>query len=70
MFEHGAATPGHAICENASHAGYTNARSLARMYASMLWPIDGVRLLSDQTVALVSKPDVTGKDMVLPVVSG
>lgn len=58
------------MCENVSHAGYTNARSLARMYAATLWPVDGVRLLSDATVAVVSKPETAGKDMVLPVVRG
>lgn len=51
--------------ENPSYACFTNARSLARMYAAMLWEVDGVRLLSDKTVALVSRPDMMGADQVV-----
>jgi CubicO group peptidase (beta-lactamase class C family) len=55
--------------ENTSYACFTNARSLARMYAAMLWELDGVRLLSDKTVAIVSKPEVLGRDETMPVLN-
>jgi len=46
----------------------TNAASVARMYAATISDVDGVRLLSDDTVAQVSAEQVVGPDesLVLP----
>jgi len=48
--------------------GVTNAASVARMYAATISDVDGVRLLSDDTVAQVSAEQVVGPDesLVLP----
>jgi len=45
--------------------GITNATSLARMYAACVSEVDGVRLLSDETVAAASVPRTEGPDAVL-----
>ncbi|HSL74621.1 MAG TPA: serine hydrolase domain-containing protein [Ilumatobacteraceae bacterium] len=45
--------------------GITTARSLARMYASTVGPVDGVRLIGDDTVAAASAEAVNGPDAVL-----
>ena len=46
--------------------GVTDARSLARLYASLVGDgVDGVRLLSDETVARASAEQVNGRDEVL-----
>ena len=46
--------------------GITDARSLARMYASLIGDgVDGVRLLSDETVARASAEQAYGRDEVL-----
>lgn len=45
--------------------GITNARSLARFYASMVGEVDGVRLLSEETVRQAIEPQVSGPDAVL-----
>lgn len=45
--------------------GITNARSLARFYASMVSEVDGVRLLSEETVRQAIEPQVSGADAVL-----
>ncbi|MGY1661946.1 serine hydrolase domain-containing protein [Geodermatophilus sp. SYSU D00705] len=45
--------------------GVTNARSLARMYAATVAPVDGVRLLSEATVEAARAEQVFGADRVL-----
>jgi CubicO group peptidase (beta-lactamase class C family) len=44
--------------------GIGTARGLARLYAACLGEVDGVRLLSPQTVAQVLTPDAEGEDRV------
>lgn len=44
--------------------GYSDARSLARMYAACIGEVDGVRLLSDDTVARARVPLSDGPDCV------
>lgn len=45
--------------------GIATARSLARMYAACVGEVDGVRLLSDETVAAAIQPQTEGADAVL-----
>ncbi len=45
--------------------GITNAVSLARMYAGTVGEVDGVRLLSDETINAAIEPQVEGPDAVL-----
>ena len=45
--------------------GITNAASLARMYAATIGPVDGVRLLSEATVADACRIQADGPDLVL-----
>lgn len=45
--------------------GVTNARSLARMYAAMIGPVDGIRLLGPAQLRAASTPQVAGPDRVL-----
>jgi CubicO group peptidase (beta-lactamase class C family) len=45
--------------------GITDARSLARMYAATIGEVDGVRLLSDETVAQATTTQSEGPDEVL-----
>ncbi len=45
--------------------GITTARSLARMYAATVGPVDGVRLIDDATVGRASAEAVNGPDAVL-----
>ncbi|MDA8072519.1 MAG: serine hydrolase [Actinomycetota bacterium] len=45
--------------------GITNARSLARLYAAMIGPVDGVQLLDPAQRRLASTPQATGPDRVL-----
>jgi CubicO group peptidase (beta-lactamase class C family) len=45
--------------------GITNAASLARMYAATVGEVDGVRLLSDQTVESATQRQTEGPDAVL-----
>jgi len=45
--------------------GITTARSLARMYAATVGPVDGIRLIDDATVSLASSEAVNGPDAVL-----
>jgi CubicO group peptidase (beta-lactamase class C family) len=45
--------------------GVTNASSLARMYAALVTEVDGVRLLTDETVERAIVPQVEGPDSVL-----
>ena len=48
--------------------GITVARSLARMYASLIGDgVDGVRLLNDETVARASAEESSGRDEVLQI---
>ena len=48
--------------------GITDARSLARMYASLIGDgVDGVRLLNDETVARASAEESSGRDEVLQI---
>jgi CubicO group peptidase (beta-lactamase class C family) len=51
-----------------SSNGIGTARSLARMYAAMIGEVDGVRLLSEETLAAATKAQASGPDqvMVLP----
>jgi CubicO group peptidase (beta-lactamase class C family) len=45
--------------------GITNGRALAKMYAATLGEVDGVRLLSEQTLAAATREQVSGTDAVL-----
>jgi CubicO group peptidase (beta-lactamase class C family) len=45
--------------------GITNGRSLARMYAANVSDVDGVRLLSDETVGKATAEQVYGPDLTL-----
>jgi CubicO group peptidase (beta-lactamase class C family) len=54
-------------CELPSSNGITDARSLARMYASLLEPVDGVRILRPDTVARATEQQVRGPDKVILV---
>ena len=45
--------------------GITNARSLARMYAACIGEVDGVRLMSPETLAAATRPQSAGEDVVL-----
>jgi len=56
-------------CELPSTNGIGDARSLARLYASCIGEIDGVRTLSDSTVAAATKERASGKDAVLMIES-
>ncbi len=48
--------------------GITDARSLARMYASLIGDgVDGVRLLNDETVARASTEQANGRDEVMGI---
>ena len=47
--------------------GITNGRSLARMYAATVSEVDGVRLLTDETVAKAATEQVNGPDRTLLV---
>jgi CubicO group peptidase (beta-lactamase class C family) len=51
--------------EMPSSNGIGTARALARLYASLIGPIDGVRLLSPQTVAAACVEQSNGEDAVL-----
>jgi CubicO group peptidase (beta-lactamase class C family) len=52
-------------CELPSSNGIGDARSLARMYASCIGDVDGVRTLADSTVAAATVEQACGKDAVL-----
>jgi CubicO group peptidase (beta-lactamase class C family) len=45
--------------------GITNARSLSRMYAALVGEVDGVRILSADTIERVREPQTEGSDKVL-----
>lgn len=47
--------------------GITDARSLARLFAALIGPVDGVRLASADTVAALTRPLSRGRDRVLGV---
>jgi CubicO group peptidase (beta-lactamase class C family) len=47
--------------------GISNGRSLARLYAATVSDVDGVRLLSDETVARATAEQVNGPDQTLVV---
>jgi len=51
--------------EMPSSNGHGDARSLARMYAACIGDVDGVRLLSDETVARASEVLSDGPDCVI-----
>jgi CubicO group peptidase (beta-lactamase class C family) len=45
--------------------GITNARSLARMYAAMVGDVDGIRLVGDEVMRVMSSEAVNGPDAAL-----
>lgn len=47
--------------------GVTDARSLARLYAACVSPVDGMRLLGDETVKRASEEQSNGRDQVLVI---
>ncbi len=49
--------------------GITDARSLARMYASLVSEVDGVRTLSDEQVAAAATRQIRGRDQILHIKS-
>jgi len=52
-------------CELPSSNGIGDARSLARLYASLVGEVDGVRTISGETLRVVSAERVRGKDAVI-----
>jgi CubicO group peptidase (beta-lactamase class C family) len=48
-----------------SSNGHSDARSLARLYAACLAPVDGVRLLTDESLDRATVVESSGKDLVL-----
>ena len=58
--------PFHAA-ELPSSNGIGDARSLARLYASLIGEVDGVRLLEPETVRAASTPEARGTDAVLMI---
>jgi CubicO group peptidase (beta-lactamase class C family) len=52
-----------------SSNGIATARALARLYAALLGELDGVRLLSPETVAAATREQAAGQDRVLMVPS-
>jgi CubicO group peptidase (beta-lactamase class C family) len=54
-------------CELPSSNGVGDARSVARLYASLIGEVDGVRTLTPQTVAAASACQVRGPDRVILV---
>ena len=54
-------------CELPSSNGIGDARSLARMYASCIGEVDGIRILQDSTVAAATVEQACGKDAVLMI---
>jgi CubicO group peptidase (beta-lactamase class C family) len=60
-------TPAVRAAEIGAANGITNARSLARMYAATVGPVDGVRLLAADTVEMARAPRVKGPDACLLV---
>jgi CubicO group peptidase (beta-lactamase class C family) len=53
--------------EMPSSNGIGTARAVARMYAALAGEVDGVRLLSPETVALACTPQVDGPDAVIAI---
>src|SRR5690606_20231988 len=51
--------------EMPSGNGYGNARSLAKLYASMIGTVDGIRLLSQATTRAAMAPQSSGEDLVV-----
>ena len=59
-------TRAYRAAEQPAGNGITDARSLARMYASLIGDgVDGVRLFTDETVRLASTEQSNGKDEVI-----
>jgi CubicO group peptidase (beta-lactamase class C family) len=54
-------------CELPSSNGVGNARSVARLYASLVGEVDGVRTLTPATVAAATECQVRGPDRVILV---
>jgi CubicO group peptidase (beta-lactamase class C family) len=52
-------------CELPSSNGITDARSLARLYASLIGEVDGVRTLAPETVRRATEQQVRGPDKVI-----
>ena len=48
-----------------SSNGIATARALARLYAALVGPVDGVRLLAPETVERFRAPQVEGPDLVI-----
>lgn len=54
--------------EQPAGSGITNARSLARMYASLIGDgVDGIRILNDETIARATTEQASGLDRVVAV---
>lgn len=49
--------------------GISTARALARMYAALIGKVDGVRLLTPETLASATKEQASGKDQVMLIPS-
>ena len=63
-------TRGFRAAEFPASNGVTDARSLARMYASLIGDgVDGVRLFNDETVTRASAEQVIGRDQVVGVLT-
>lgn len=58
-------TPAMHAAEIPAANGITNAASLSRMYAACVSEVDGIRLLTPETVAKVSETQTSGPDQVL-----
>ena len=55
-FTHPAEVAAHYASERPAIGGITNARALATMYAALLGPVNGVRLIQDHTLRRVTQP--------------
>jgi CubicO group peptidase (beta-lactamase class C family) len=54
-------------CELPSSNGIASAAAVARMYAGLIGPVDGVRVLDDATVARATRVQIEGTDCVIGV---
>jgi CubicO group peptidase (beta-lactamase class C family) len=54
-------------CELPSSNGIGSAHAVARMYAALVGPVDGLRLLTDATVARAATIQIEGTDRVIGV---
>jgi CubicO group peptidase (beta-lactamase class C family) len=52
-------------CELPSSNGIASAAAIARMYAALVRPVDGVRVFDDATITRATTPQIEGTDVVI-----